>query len=246
MAPHRSCDDAREALWPDPTQTGGPADARAHYEVCRPCQQFFVRDRRLGERLAGLPHPAAPDVLRARVGARLHRDRRAILRWSGVGMAAVAAALALVVLGRGDPMDAMAAPFASAARATDSASLAMPTDSPDALGAWFASTGAGQVTVPAIAGAELVGGKVEMIHGHRAAVVLYRMHGDPLAYFAMPDSAVSPGEMDRGIAMSEDGEMQVALWREPGGVRAVAAAMPESDIMAVATKCRNQAMSGIP
>jgi hypothetical protein len=246
MASLHPCDQAREALWPDPAQPGGPADARAHYEICRSCQQFFVRDRRLGERLARLPHPAAPEVLQARVGTRLRHARRPTAAWIGVGAVALAAAVTIAVLGRGDGMADMAAPFATAARATDSAGLAMPTDSPGALASWFASTGAGDVAVPAIAGAELVGGTVEMIHGRPAAVVLYRMHGDRLAYFAMPDSAAPSANLGTEIAMTEDRGMQVALWREPGGVRAVAAAMPESDIMAVATECRNQAISGRP
>lgn len=247
MAPSRTCDETREALWPDPERGGGPADAQAHYEACRSCRQFFVRDRRLGERLARISRTAAPDALRARMQKRIRQDRRRMFgTWAGAGAVALAATLVILVLGRRPDMRRMAAPFATAARATDSASLAMPTNSPAALDAWFSATLGGNVNVPAIAGAELVGGKIETISGRPAAVALYRMHGDPLTWIAVPDSAGGAGVMGRDIRMAETDGLRVALWREPGGLRAVAAAMPQNDVMAVATECRARATSGRP
>jgi hypothetical protein len=46
---------------------------------------------------------------------------------------------------------------------------------------------------------------------------------------------------DDEIRMGTDDGVEVAVWREPRGVRAVAAAMPRADVMAVATECRTKA-----
>lgn len=158
-------------------------------------------------------------------------------------MAAVAAAVALAVLTRGDDMGEMAAPFASAARATNSSSLGMTTANHGSLERWFAATLGGRVGVPAITGAELVGGRVAVIEGRPAAVVLYRMHGDPVTYLALRDGDGGGETLSaERIMMAEAGDVQVALWREAGGVRAIAAAMPPDDVMAVAMECRQKAL----
>jgi hypothetical protein len=60
------CENVCRALWPDPAAASGGI-ALAHYRTCRVCQLFFVRDRRLVERLARLPRCPAPGVLRWRV-----------------------------------------------------------------------------------------------------------------------------------------------------------------------------------
>jgi hypothetical protein len=39
----------------------------AHYRACLACQQFFVRERRLEERLACLCRPTVPPALRAMI-----------------------------------------------------------------------------------------------------------------------------------------------------------------------------------
>jgi hypothetical protein len=64
------CDRVCRALWPDPDRAWGPA-ARAHYQTCRVCRQFFIRDRRLAVRVASVARPAASAELRARIAVDL-------------------------------------------------------------------------------------------------------------------------------------------------------------------------------
>jgi hypothetical protein len=69
-----ACDAVCQALWPDPTAPA-PAEAMAHYRACLACRQFFVRERRLEERLARLGRPEAPTALRATIAAEITRPR---------------------------------------------------------------------------------------------------------------------------------------------------------------------------
>jgi hypothetical protein len=241
--PSTACDGAREALWPDPMEPAS-AEARAHYDRCSDCQAFFARDRRLAARLAGLPRPPAPTDLRECVARGLaSRPRWSIAsRRAAVGVVAIAAALMLAVLARPDPMDDVVRPFAAEARASASGDLAMTSSDAVALGGWFATTLGSPVTIPSITGADLMGGKVALIGGRRVAVIVYHLHGDPLTYFASSDHEMGGrGMPDDEIRMGTDDGVEVAVWREPRGVRAVAAAMPRADVMAVATECRTKA-----
>jgi hypothetical protein len=68
-----ACDAACQVLWPDPTAPA-PADAVAHYRRCHPCQQFFVRERHLEQRLACLCRPIAPAAVRERIAAQLEKE----------------------------------------------------------------------------------------------------------------------------------------------------------------------------
>lgn len=244
MPPARNpCDAAREALWPNPDALA-PVEAREHYEQCPECQGFFARDRELANRLACLPVTCAPDHLRARVAADLTRSRRRGPRvWQvAVGALAAAAALVLFVFTGADDMDRVVAPLAAEARAMETAALAITSADAGAVGGWFAATLGNPLTVPAITDAELVGGRVAVIGGRPAAVVLYRMHGDPLTYFALAEGSMSEhGIPADEIMVTGAAELKVAVWMEGGGVRAVAAAMPRETVMAVATECRNKA-----
>lgn len=243
MTPARSpCEETRWALWPDP-EAPAPADARAHYERCPECRHFFARDRELAARLGRLAGTAVPGSVRARVLHGLAPARRRVpAAWRvTAGALAVAATLVLVVLTRGDGMERMIAPLAAEARAAELVGLAV--SSPDAavVGGWLAGALGSAVLVPAITDAELVGGRVAMIGGRPAAVVLYRMHGDPLSYFAMPEDAMNGGLHPERIVVAQTANVEVAVWKEPGGIRAVAAAMPRETVMAVATECRAKA-----
>jgi hypothetical protein len=68
--PLLDCDAVCRALWPDPEAAAGTT-AWAHYEICPCCRMFFVRDRRLAERLATVRMRPASTGLRLRVALTL-------------------------------------------------------------------------------------------------------------------------------------------------------------------------------
>lgn len=243
--PPAACDRAREALWPDPAGAAQP-EARAHFEACPECQQFFRVQAALSDRLDRLDRVGAPATLRARLrGSAVGRKpRRRPLR-AGLSVLALAAVAVLaVILGRrgtGD-MD-LAMPFATEARREMAAGEMFRSSDPTAVATWLADEIGRPVLIPDITGASVAGGRVVDMDGMRTAAVLYEMHGMPLTYFDVPAHHMAGRDLsnETGIRMAGVEGYVVAVWSERQGVRAVAAPMPEEDMRAVAEECKNKA-----
>lgn len=98
--------------------------------------------------------------------------------------------------------------------------------------------------LPAITGARLEGARVVMLDARPVAAAVYRLRGERVAYFALSDSTVSgePVLPSADIRTATSGPYEVAVWGEPDGARAVMAAMPRDEVMAIAAECRNKAL----
>ncbi len=246
------CEQAREALWPEPQAGPARQEAFAHYGACPACQRFFAAQGALGDRLARLQRAPAPRGLRDRVAAHLSAEtvaarlavRRGGLRWlAGGGGALLAAAAALVLLINGpDVPDHIAEPLVQEAQRGVTA-LALATDDYSRLQTWFDERLGYTVHVPEISDADLVGGRLTEFGGVRTVAVLYLYHDAPITYFAWPTATVMGREVpgDRIVSGSAAGHV-LAVWTERGYARAVVAAMPRSDVMGFAIECRAKAM----
>jgi len=236
-----TCNQAREALWPDPeTAVAGPA--REHYQIFGWCHQFFARQRHLGRRLAAVHSVDAPARLRARLGLRLTEAGRPQRRrlWT---VAAVAAAVLItgLVLRPADP----AAAFAPAA--SHLAGMPMNGDTTDrqTASAWLSERLAGPLALPDIPGAAFMGAELLNVHGSTWAGARYRLQGMTLAYFARPVVGMEP---DSTMRFGQSGGWVVAIWTERGGMRALAGGPPltRDEILALASDCRARAAGQPP
>ncbi len=240
-----TCDLAREALWPDPSLPA-LAQAREHYDRCEACQTFFRNQAALGERLAHLTRPGAPDALRARIVARVAAERRAVRRragWAGVALAA-AAALAITIGLRAPGDDDIAVPFvAQATRALPPANVFRSTQVGQ-VEEWLQNQIGDEVHVPDISDATILGGRVVELDGVPGVAAVYDYHGMPLTYFAVSTDEMAGRRMDieAGIRLAAAQGYEVAIWAETSGLRAVAAQMPRAHVQAVAKECRDKAM----
>lgn len=242
------CNAARLVLWPDPEGAhAGPGvrEAFAHYRGCAQCQGFFRTQRALGDRLRGLRVPPAPPHLRDRTLAALDNDEagraRRRARWmiaSGGALVAAAAALILFVGRPADPMD-VAVPLVRHMQATADE---MESSDPAALAQWLSSRAGYAVSVPELSEATPRAGRIVRLGEAHVAVVEYAMHGTPLTYFALPSDQIMGRDvrMDEPMPASVNG-YEVAVWKEGTQARALVAAMPRDEVLAVAKECRDKA-----
>jgi len=200
--------------------------AEAHLEDCADCQALAADHAGLKAVMAAAPYHRAPAALRAKIAAALDaeakRDGNVIaLRasrkpgfWlgagSGAGGMAIAAMLAFLIFMPAN--NAMVADLADAhvrslmgAHLIDVASSDHHTVKP-----WFA--GHSDVSPPTedfkADGFTLVGGRVDYVHGSRAAVVVYRHGAHVINLFAWADhNARLPG------TGSQDGYRMV-FWKQ--------------------------------
>lgn len=244
---HLLCDEAREALWPDPTGPA-PVEARQHFDECLACQRFFTVQQALGRRLERLRKITVPDHLRERVRAAIAAERPAQRRgwWVAAGLAA-AATLAIGIGLRGPGGDDLAMPFvAEAARVLTPPATFQSSDASE-IESWLQVQVGTEVQLPDIADATLMGGRVVNVAGIRTPAAVYDLRGTPLTYFAVPSAEVAGFSASPGsdlMAASADG-FEVMVWGEPNGLRAVAARMPRAEIRTIADECRTKALRGL-
>lgn len=233
-----TCDDAREALWPDPVATDHAA-ARAHYAACAACQRFFAWQAVLGARLARLRPMEAPALVRGRLRMRLGaataaRRRRPL--WAAALLAA-ALLIAALTLAPASPM----APFAPAAHRL----AAMPMESVmvDRMeaSAMLSARLSMPLILPDIEGADFMGADLVPVDGAMWAGARYQFKGMTVAYFALPMDGMDP---DSTMTAGREGRWEVAMWEEPDGMRVLAAEVPitRDEVMALASECRNKSL----
>ncbi len=209
--------------------------------------RFAARLKRLAARLE--TPPGLRDLVLQAVAAdgvtqlRPAFARRRALGWAGAVLAA-AASLTLFLNSRG-PSDDFALPFVEAARGGLSAGdRGLAAADSLQLADWFAPRLGYQVGIPAIAGAQLMGGRVALVSEVEAAVVLYQLNGEDLTYFALPTPEV------RNVRVSDDSQLaagienyEVVIWGERGEARALAAAaISRTRLEAIAEECRRASL----
>ena len=200
--------------------------AEAHLEHCAECQGLAADHAELKEAMAGAPYHRAPAALHARIGAALDAEAKTeadvvplkrsrkpgfwLGAGSGAGGMAIAAVLAFLLFMPAN--NTMVADLADAhvrslmgEHLIDVASSDHHTVKP-----WFA--GHSDVSPPTedfkADGFALVGGRLDYVHGTRAAVVVYRHGAHVINLFAWPDrDARLPG------ASSRDGYRMV-FWKQ--------------------------------
>ncbi len=240
-----TCDLARGTLWPEPSL---PAltEARDHYERCADCRAFFRGQTALGERLAHLTRPGAPDALRHRVVVAVAAERRVRRRLAGwvASTLAVAAAVAIAIGLRAPGDDALAIPFvAQATHALPPANTFRSTQLAQ-VEDWLQGQMGDEIHVPDISDATILGGRVVDVDGVPGVAAVYDYDGMPLTYFAVSTDEMGGLRMDveSGIQSAAAQGYEVAIWAESGGLRAVAAQMPRAELHAVAKECRDKAI----
>jgi anti-sigma factor RsiW len=190
-------------------------EIEAHLEHCAECQALAMDHADLKEAMSGASYHRAPAALRAKIGAALDAESNAENRvvpipvrrkssfWlgagSGAGGMAIAASLAFLLLA---PANTMVADLGDAhvrslmgEHLIDVASSDHHTVKP-----WFA--GHADVSPPAedfkADGFTLVGGRIDYVHGARAAVVVYRHGAHIINLFTWADHNVRlPGTGSR-------------------------------------------------
>ncbi|MEO7053749.1 MAG: zf-HC2 domain-containing protein [Rhizomicrobium sp.] len=196
-------------------------EVEAHLEHCAQCQALAIDHADLKSAMAGATYHRAPAALRAKIGAALDGEskivplpvRRKPGFWlgagSGAGGMAIAASLAFLLLA---PANTMVADLGDAhvrslmgEHLIDVASSDHHTVKP-----WFA--GHADVSPPAedfkADGFTLVGGRIDYVHGARAAVVVYRHGAHIINLFTWADHNVRlPG------AGSRDGYRMI-FWKQ--------------------------------
>ena len=161
--------------------------------------------------------------------------------WLGVGLVAAAFAIAVGLNSSGP---SFTRPFALQAGRPVAAAASFSSASFQEVEAWLRLRTGTALRLPEIPEADLEGGRVVEMDGVLTAVAVYNLRGTSLTYFAVPASEVSgtPLDVAAGIVAGSAQGVEVAVWSEPGGIRALAASMSRSDLRSVAADCRNKAI----
>ena len=220
----------------------------AHVDRCGACAARIERIRAVRLALGAAPYFRAPEALAARVRASVakgtaapapqpHAASRPSLRWRPwVLSAASVAALALVIVGvlnrQASTADAVTTEAVleghvrslMADHLTDVTSTDQHTVKP-----WFAGRVDFSPTVVDFAneGFPLVGGRLDYIDHHQAAVLVYRRRGHPINVFVWPQANGSPSHVTR----SDPRGYHVIFWARGGVAVWVVSdlALPELD-----------------
>ena len=173
------------------------AAAEQHLRTCADCQAFAANAADLSDALRNATRHRAPDALRARLAARLGRERAPSPSrsfWfgaaSGAGLSALAAGFALLALL--PPSAATLAQSVTDAHAralTSGQTIMVASSSHHTVKPWLAAHAglSPPVTDFARAGFALAGGRVDEVGGTRAAVMVYRHGNHEVDLFAWPD-----------------------------------------------------------
>lgn len=173
--------------------------ADAHSAGCPPCRGLAVRERQFRQLLRRQPRELAPPELRARIVSRVRRSARvAVLRQWLVAPALTAAAAALVVALL---LPGVRQPASLVSQLVDThiaySQIERPAEfaSTDRLEVreWFWQLAGLRVTVPdySPSGIRLVGARMAVANGRKAAYILYEKGYTLLSVFMLPASGRS-------------------------------------------------------
>ena len=208
-----NCALARKVLYPGPAKCAlsvETAQAMEHLRECLECRSYFEAhsewSQLLRDKAGTVP---APEALRERIAA--IAERRPEKSWSRPGWVA---AMALLVAGSTALWLAYFLPskFFFRELCEDHAKyLAGDSQAPSSgnseIESWFRGKTDFSVRVPALEGAESLGGRLCFLRGRKAALVFYRKRGRPVSLFQFDERGVSLGALNRSELGGEP------LWR---------------------------------
>ncbi len=246
------CETARRAFIEQkgPTAVSAEqAEARLHLGSCPACREWQRRNNAwraaLKEKLPGLPPPLAVKerlfeaLAQARAGTDLRRQRR---RWA---VAFVVLTLAGLGLGglfwwREATRDGiLVAALTEDHLLYDSNPSPAEFASPDPLAVahWFAGKVDFAVSLPPLAGGELLGGRLCTLTDRRVALWIYERDGTRLSLFQLPAGGLPLGRMrsmtagGRRYLCAHRKGLSVLAWTERDVLFALVSALPEDDML---------------
>lgn len=241
--------EVRACLWPDPAAAGTDARvaaARVHLRDCSACRCFFTIERALDRRLARLR--SAPDCTNPDLYVRVcgllddtarERSPRTSRRRAFALTALAAAAVFVVMVTLRNRVPAQATALIAAATRTLPADSVMDSGDSAGVARWLEHQAGMPLSIPAITGAKLMGGRVVRLDNQPVVGVVYHMHGVPLIYLATATMRLGGMTVDTSHAMVHMGAhgYQVAIWGEADGARAIVAPMSSAEVHTLATEC---------
>ncbi|MEP7327328.1 MAG: hypothetical protein ABI836_15365 [Gemmatimonadota bacterium] len=243
------CGKARRILWPD----GSPRvvttewlEAERHVEACAYCRRFLEEMVQAAERLrTEIVRPAAPLEVRDRLfkavaHARIGYQRRS---WRSRGLIAALAALTVAVVGtwwvvrsRGEPGQPIAELLVADHQRAVGADGLRSAD-PAVTTRWLERQLDFAVQVPTFPNAELLGARVVVLDGRRAAAMQYRIDGRLVSYYVSPVLHVPGSAGMRPPSPARWAGYQVVSWQEPGLLHALVGTLSDARLEELARIC---------
>jgi anti-sigma factor RsiW len=209
-----------------------------------------VIDLRLAARLRHIADTQrVPARLRERVYAGLAADhiagRRPTFRWdllgaAGAGALATAAALAIWLAVPSPQRAVQAESWVDVAMNQVTGPALVQTNQPTFLRSWFESQAGYTIDVPNIPDATLKGGRLAYVSGIQGVAVEYEIGGQELTYLMVPQGNVMDMLAEAGdtlVTWSSRG-LQMVMWKQGGGTRALVGPLPRKDLYDIADHCR--------
>jgi anti-sigma factor RsiW len=110
---------------------------------------------------------------------------------------------------------------------------------------WLAARLPFAVHVPDLAEAELRGARLCLMDGRRGAVIEYRVGGEPLSYFVLPDARVPAAPTEIRFEHTARIGYGIVWWREPGLMHAMVGRLPTSRLEHFARLCVKQMQTAL-
>lgn len=250
-----TCHECREMLtpWVDGELSGRDAGVvERHLAGCASCRHEAGRVRGFQERLReSFARPSAPADLRARLLALARGEspaaRRPPLARRPLVYALASAAALVAVLGVWGMRDRMRDQKEWCRTFVDDHQeglltgprLENSTRSPEELSRWFGETMRQRVTVPALAGATLLGGRRCVLKGHTVGLAVYQHARSQLSLFLTDDPAVTPPDWRLAageVHVVREGGYTLAAWRSSGMLRVLVGELPPAALKRLIAK----------
>jgi anti-sigma factor RsiW len=209
-----------------------------------------VIDLRLAARLRHIADTQrVPARLRERVYAGLAADhiagRRRTFRWdllgaAGAGALATAAAVAIWFAVPSPQPAVHAESWVDVAMNQVTGPALVQTNQPAYLRSWFESQAGYTIDVPNIPDATLKGGRLAYVSGIQGVAVEYEIDGQELIYLMVPEGNAMDMLAEAGdtlVTWSSRG-LQIVMWKQGGGTRALVGPLPRQDLYDIADHCR--------
>ena len=243
------CGETRRILWPDAglrVVTAERLAAEKHSDECGECRRFLQEMVQASERLRHeVARPAAPPAVRDRLFKAVAQARIGSQRRTRRSRGLIAAIAVVVAVGgtwwmtrpRAETEREMAELLVTDHQRALSADGLMTTDTA-AAARWLERQLAFAVQVPSFPGGQLLGARVVVLDGRRAAVMQYRIDGRLVSYYVSPLPGVqgSAGGM-RPPSPARWAGYQVVSWQEPGLLHALVGNLPEARLDELARIC---------
>jgi anti-sigma factor RsiW len=245
-----SCGRTRRILWPDAGLQEASRDvveAREHLSRCTRCQDFFAHadsaPNLLKQIAAGEFAPLAVRQRLFAVIAEEHARPRFQRSYRSVSIAAAVAATIIVstvlVTRRSQTPDPdqvlVAAIVADHGHSVGDGGIN--TAAASEASRWVAERVPYAVDVPAFPNARLERARITTVAERQAAVMEYKLAGQPLSYFVLPQLAADRGKPSEKLFHARLNGYQTVMWREPGMVHVLIGNISTSSLDQLALMC---------